>query len=132
METVSGCICFFLLSCEFYRNSTKNTIKNLMTNMDLYPKHYAIPPRFIRSIFSLKKRMLPRFICFRLYQTLAWPIVGIVCILLLSFAASLPNYDAYSKVVFMFLYSFFLIDTTVFVIFHIFFEKYKGKRKKTK
>lgn len=132
MEVVFGCICFFLLSCAFYMRTTKNTIKELMTNMKLYPKHYAMPPRFIRNIFSLKKRMLPRFICFRLYQTLAWPIVGIICIVLLSFASSLPNFDACNKVVFMVLFSYFLIDTTVFVIFYIFFEKYKGKRKKTK
>ena len=132
MEVVFGFICFFLLSCEFYRSTTKNTVKDLMTNMNLYPKHYAIPPRFIRSIFSLKKRMLPRFICFRLYQTLVWPIVGIICIVLLSFASSLPYFETYYTVVFIVIFSYFLVDTTVFVIFHIFFEKYKGKRKKTK
>ena len=132
MGVVFGFVCYVLLSCEFYRNTTKCTIRDLMTNMNLYPKHYAIPPRFIRSIFSLKKRMLPRFICFRLYQTLVWPIIGIICFLFLSFASSFPNFKTYYTVVFTILFSYHLIDTTVFVIFLIFFEKYKGKRKKTK
>ena len=52
-----------VLSCVSCRNSTVGMIKEIGINprSRYYPKHYITPKRWMRNIFHIKQRVIPRY-----------------------------------------------------------------------
>lgn len=58
------------------KNFAKGMIKEIGVNRRYYPKHYAIPRRWIRKVFELEKREIPRFICNEFVVSLFFALLG--------------------------------------------------------
>ena len=56
-------ICVYLAAYRFFRFTAVITINDIKTNFKLFPKHYALPPRWIRKHFKLKKLKFQSFCC---------------------------------------------------------------------
>ena len=66
---------FYALLYFGYRISSLNMIKEVRTNFRLFPKHYALPPRWVRKFFGLKKDEIPKYTLVRLYVALIFGIM---------------------------------------------------------
>ena len=59
-------------------------IDEIRTKFKLYPKHYSLPPSWVRKHFKLKKDPVPKYLLFRLFVAIAFgilaPISTIVCL----------------------------------------------------
>ena len=83
----SKCIFMFLglsfLSSMCCRNSAMGMIESIGTNSSRYPKGYVTPAGWIRTIFHLKKRKIPRYYYFELMLSLVFaflgPVNSIIC-----------------------------------------------------
>ena len=110
---------YFLCYC-FTRNSAKETISDIGYNSKFYPYHYTLPPKWLRKHFGLKKSMIPKFLCARLYLALAWgglvPITALICLIAQC-----------NKVVVGFLLvfpcAFTILDTIIFTIVSYIYKK---------
>lgn len=58
------------------KNFARGMIREIGVNRRYYPKHYAIPPRWIRKVFKLEKREIPRFICNEFVVSLFFALLG--------------------------------------------------------
>ena len=81
---------FATIICQlwFYyitRNRATFMINEIKTNFKFYPKHYSMPPKWIRKHFNLKKAEIPKFLLLRLYWAIAIlafiPATVIVCLI---------------------------------------------------
>ena len=111
-------ICVYLLSYRFFRITAVGTINDIKRNLKLFPKHYALPPRWIRKHFKLKKAEVPKFLLFRLYVSLACGILAFatpIIYLLSNFNAIVGGVMAFAPIIYLF------PDLVVFfVLSHIF------------
>lgn len=60
------------------KNFAKGMIKEIGVNRRYYPKHYAIPKRWIRKIFKLEKKEIPRFLCNEFVVSLFFALLGLL------------------------------------------------------
>ena len=69
-----------VLSCMSCRNSTVGMIKEIGINprSRYYPKHYITPKRWMRNIFHIKQRVIPRYLYFELLVSLFFLILGLL------------------------------------------------------
>lgn len=69
-----------VLSCVSCRNSTVGMIKEIGINprSRYYPKHYITPKRWMRNIFHIKQRVIPRYLYFELLVSLFFLILGLL------------------------------------------------------
>lgn len=106
------------------RSVAINGDKEVRTNFKFYPKHYIMPPRWIRKMFSLPKREMAKYLVFHLYLSLMHIVVGIINVVILSLG--LP----WSKFVFgcivMFVSTATIVDSFGFVLF-LYVFKYRKK-----
>ena len=66
-----------------YRGAALHGDKEIRTNMKFYPRHYAVPPRWMRKLFSLPKRDMAKYLIFHLYLSLGYAVLAIVCFIIL-------------------------------------------------
>ena len=64
------------------KSAAINGDKKLRTNSSFFPKHYTIPPRWIRKLFSLPKRYMANFLVFELYLSLIHIALGFINVVL--------------------------------------------------
>ena len=69
-----------VLSCVSCRNSTVGMIKEIgiTPRSRYYPKHYITPKRWMRNIFHIKQRVIPRYLYFELLVSLFFLILGLL------------------------------------------------------
>ena len=60
------------------RNLTVEMIKEIGINhrSRYYPEHYITPKRWMRKLFDIKQRVIPRFLYFELFVSLFYVILG--------------------------------------------------------
>lgn len=75
-ETIFMFFGLAFLSCFTVKNFAIGMIKEIGINRRYYPKHYAIPRRWIRKVFELEKREIPRFICNEFVVSLFFALLG--------------------------------------------------------
>lgn len=100
------------LSC---RSMAINGDKVVRTNSKYYPKHYAIPSRWLRRLFSLPKRDMAKYFVFHLYLSLMHIAVGIINVVILSLG--LPWSTFVFGCIIMFVAIAAIIDSLGFVLF---------------
>ena len=112
-----------LVSLGLYRScrsTTKIEIEDIKTNLKYFPKHYIMPPRWIRKHFNLRKAYIPKFLLFRLYLAISFlilgPISAIICLIIK------PNWY-FVQAMFFTPQIFYVIDLIVFFILCHFFKK---------
>lgn len=66
--------------CVFFRNLAVGTIEETGTNSRLYPKHFIEPKRWIKKLFNIKDRVIPKYLYFELYLSLFFLILAPVSI----------------------------------------------------
>ena len=66
-QGVLGTIVFGLLTYSRHKRHMKLAIEDIRINFRFFPKHYAMPPRWIRKHFNLRKKEIPKFCLFGLY-----------------------------------------------------------------
>lgn len=66
-----------VLSYMDCRNSTVGMIKEIGINSRYYPKHYIIPKRWMKNLFHIKQRVIPRYLYFELLVSLFFIILGL-------------------------------------------------------
>lgn len=73
-----------VLSCINCRNSTVGMIKEIGINprSRYYPKHYIIPKRWMRNLFHIKQRAIPRYLYFELLVSLLFLVLGLLNIVI--------------------------------------------------
>ena len=71
-----------VLSCMNCRNSAVGMIKEIGTNSRYYPKHYIIPKRWMKTLFHIKQRAIPRYLYFELLLSLFFLILGLLNIVI--------------------------------------------------
>lgn len=95
--------------------------KEIRRNAPFYPKHYAIPPRWIRKIFSLPKKEMAQFFIFQLYCTFLHIAIGIVNVFFILFNSEISAFIAYC--ILMLQSCWILVDSILYVVFLIKFRK---------
>ena len=85
----SGYIFVFLgisfLSSMSCRNSAIGMIERIGTKSLHYPKRYIAPAKWVRTVFKLKQRLIPRYLYFELILSLFFAVLGpvnlMICII---------------------------------------------------
>ena len=65
-----------ILSSINCRNSAIGTIKRIGTNSTHYPKGYIDNPKWVRYVFKLTQRVIPRYLFFELILSLFFAVLG--------------------------------------------------------
>lgn len=113
-------ISVYVLAYLFFRSSAKGMIEDIKTNFKFFPKHYIMPPRWMREHFALKKTEIPKFLFFRLLISLLHLIlipVQIIVYVILRF----DPFVVYDFVLASCVYV--IPDTIVFIIFSRVYKK---------
>lgn len=67
------------------RNSAIGMIEELGTNLPRYPKGYVNPAKWVRTLFKINQRLIPRFLYFELILSLFFALLGpislIICVI---------------------------------------------------
>lgn len=105
-----------------YRGAALHGDKDIRTNMKFYPRHYAVPPCWMRKLFSLPKRDMAKFLIFHLYLSLIHIALAIANLVILCGGFLWGGLFAVYMIRAI---SFFcIIDAIVYIIFlHIFRHK---------
>lgn len=78
-----------LLSSWSCRNSAFEMMRTLGVDTQRYPKRYIKPARWVRKLFNIKQRVVPRYLYFQLFLSLFYaalfPINLIICIVVNRF-----------------------------------------------
>lgn len=78
-----------LLSSLSCRNSAFEMMRTLGVDTQRYPKRYIKPARWVRKLFNIKQRVVPRYLYFQLFLSLFYaalfPINLIICIVVNRF-----------------------------------------------
>lgn len=61
------------LNCK---NAAVGMIKELGLRPEYDPKHYAVPKRWMRKLFHIHQRVIPRYLYFELYLSLCFFALG--------------------------------------------------------
>ena len=62
------------------------SLKNMRFNPKFFPKHYAMPPIWMRKHFNLKKAMVPKYIFAALYLSAIHGVLSFVLPLVFAFS----------------------------------------------
>ena len=97
MEAVLVLVEWLWISYQL-KASTIFTANQIKTNFKYYPKHYVLPPRWLRKHYKLKKTEIPKYWLFRLYVAFVIKILSPVATLVALF--SLLNSTVVSALIF--------------------------------
>lgn len=74
-----------ILSSLNCKNSAVGMIERLGTNSRHYPKGYITPAKWVRALFKIKQRLIPRYLYFELILSLFFALLGpinlIICVI---------------------------------------------------
>ena len=75
---------FMFLAARNFRSLTVEGIKEIGINhrSRYYPEHYITPKRWMRKLFDIKQRVIPRFLYFELFVFLFYLILGLINIVI--------------------------------------------------
>ena len=107
---------FLFLSVSFLfglhcKNSTIGMIERIGVYPLRYPKRYIIPAKWVRNVFKLKNRLIPRYFYFRLILSLFYAALGPVNLIVLMVAGA-----DLGGILLMCNVCLYLIDIIVFII----------------
>ena len=72
-----------ILSSMNCKNSAIGMIERIGTNSRHYPSGYIVPPKWVRTVFKLTQRLIPRYLYYELILSLFFAVLGpvnlIVC-----------------------------------------------------
>lgn len=109
-----------LLSSWSCRNSAFEMMRTLGVDTQRYPKRYIKPARWVRKLFNIKQRVVPRYLYFQLFLSLFYaalfPINLIICIV----ANCAPNV---AGVLVMFHVGLILVNEVSFIIISFFMQR---------
>lgn len=109
-----------LLSSWNCRNSAFEMMRILGVDTQRYPKRYIKPARWVRKLFNIKQRVVPRYLYFQLFLSLFYaalfPINLIICIV----ANCAPNV---AGVLVMFHVGLILVNEVSFIIISFFMQR---------
>lgn len=103
-----------IMAALAYKNSAIRANKDIRTNFTFYPRHYMMPPRWMRKIFSLPKKEMAKFLVCQLLFSVAHIAIGIInaALILINFSVSV----FVVKCLIMFQICWVLIDAVVFLV----------------
>lgn len=102
-----------------YKNSTIAADKKICTNFKYYPRHYAMPPRWLRHFFSLPKRPTGKYLIARLYFAIAHIVLGLITTIIFLLTKA---YTMVASVYFLLYVSWIVLDQIVFIIYFYIFK----------
>lgn len=109
-----------LMSSLGCRNSAIEMMQILGVDTQRYPKRYIKPARWVRKLFNIKQRVVPRYLYFQLFLSLFYaalfPINLIICIV----ANCAPNV---AGVLVMFHVGLILVDRIIFITVSFFMQR---------
>ena len=74
-----------LLSSLWCRNAAMGILKEYGAYSPSYHKRYTVPARWVRSLFKIKQRYIPRYLYFELILSLFFAVLGpinlIICVI---------------------------------------------------
>ena len=109
-----------LLSSLGCRNSAFEMMRILGVDTQRYPKRYIKPARWVRKLFNIKQRVVPRYLYFQLFLSLFYaalfPINLIICIV----ANCAPNV---AGILVMFHVGLLLVDRIIFITVSFFMQR---------
>lgn len=75
-----------LAGISFYHceNLTVEMIKKVGTIIQHYPKRYIVPKRWMRKIFGINQQMVPRYLYYELFVSIAFAVLGPIYLILIS------------------------------------------------
>lgn len=80
-EAILGIIRIFVsnifVSCAVGVGAIRS-IKEVKTNFKFFPRHYSMPPKWIRKLYHLKKAKIPKYLLFMLYLSVALGMLSII------------------------------------------------------
>jgi hypothetical protein len=76
------------LSCK---NSAIGMIERLGTNSRRYPKGYITPAKWVRTLFRIKQRFIPRFLYFELILSLFFVFLGPINLMICVISDCAPD-----------------------------------------
>ena len=104
--------CFSLLSSLRTRNSAIGLISEIGTVSRYYPKWYIAPARWVKRLFKIKRRLIPRFIYFELFLSLFYaalcPINTLICVI--------AGFDPFVSSLLVWIHAALSIFETVFIV----------------
>ena len=105
---------------EFMKNSSLSMLNKVKTNFRLYPKHYSMPPRWMRKRFKLRKADIPKYLIVRLYIAMAF----LICAPILAFVTFVTQfYPIVPLVLLYFVYFVVFFDIVIYIIMYSVFSK---------
>ena len=101
------------LSSMCCKNSAIGMIERIKTDSSRYPKGYVTPARWVRTVFHLEKRKIPRYYYFELILSLFFAFLGPVNSIICFFADYSANIIG---ILVMFHICLVLVDFVIFSI----------------
>jgi len=118
-EIVVILVQYVLFHC-FFKNSAINMIDDVKTSFRFYPKHYLLPPRWIRKLYGLKKKEIPKYLLYRLYVSLAFLLLIPINIFVLLISQINPFF---SSIMILMPCVYIVLDSFIFIIVSRIFKK---------
>ena len=88
-------------------------IEKLGTNSRRYPKGYIIPAKWVRTLFKLKQRVIPRYLYFELILSLFFVLLGPLNLIICAVVSCDPNIVG---ILIMFHICLVILDAVFFVV----------------
>ena len=81
----------YFASSSFFKDLATGEISEIKINFRLYPRHYCMPPSWIRKLFKLPKVKIPKFLLIELYFSVFFGILAPITSVVLLFTHA--NHD---------------------------------------
>lgn len=108
------------LSFFTFRNSTVGMIERTGTNTRYYPKHYIVPQRWVKKLFGIKDRVIPKYLYRELFLSIFFAILGPINIAIYVCAGSNKDIGGWLVMLHVCL---MLSNTIYFLVMSYFFSK---------
>lgn len=108
------------LSYASCRRSALGMIKQIGTVSRYFPKHYMVPPKWMKKFFRIRQRVIPRYLCFELLVSLACLFFGLInSIIFAAIGCASPT----TGILFMVYVCLILLDRTFFIIMSFLYDR---------
>lgn len=116
-------ITFSIMTYFALKRLILETIDKIGTISKYYPRKYIIPKTWIRKIFSIKNKLIPRFIYIELYIALFLILLGPINIIISLFFIAFENFRELLGTLILFQSIFNIFNIIYFVIMSILYKK---------
>lgn len=108
-----------ILSSVASKNSAIGLIERLGTHLPRYPKGYIDPAKWVRRLFKIKQRLIPRYLYIGLFMSLFYAILGPINLTICAFT----NYNPDIAGILIMVHVCLVIFETIFLAIATFFAK---------